>query len=86
MDRRTNFVPTIQVLIHLWDAEKGVLMSIEFFKETDATCNQFVPNEHFLAVGKRSEEIIELWNIEVGKKTLTFAYPYNKLSSIFSDW
>jgi len=82
VDRRTNSVPTIQVLIHLWDAEKGVLKSTEFFEVTDATCNQFSPNGHFLAVGKRSEEIIELWNIEVGKKTLTFAYPYDKLSSI----
>ena len=36
----------------------------------------------FSAVRKRSEKIIELWNIEIGKKTLTFAYPYNKLSLI----
>jgi len=59
VDRRTDSVPTIQVLIHLWDAEKSVLKSIEFFKVTDATCNRFSPNGHFLAVGKRSEKIIE---------------------------
>ena len=82
MDRRTNSVPTVQALIHLWDAEKGALTSIEFFKVIDATCNRYSPNGHFSAVGKRSEKIIELWNIEVGKKTLTFAYPYNKLSLI----
>ena len=33
-----------------------------------------------MAVGRRSEDVIELWNLEDGKDPRRFAYPHEKLS------
>jgi len=51
-------------------------------KGNDVVRTQFSPDGHFLAVGMRSEDVIELWDLEDGKDPQQFTYPPGKLSSL----
>jgi len=48
--------------VKLWDVENGTLKSSTLFKVTDvdASVTQFSPDGKFLAIGRKSEDIIEL--------------------------
>jgi len=70
------------VCVQLWDAGNGVLMSNELFKVTDARIAQLSPDGRFLAIGKRSGNVIELWNVEDGMDVQRFSYPPGDLSSL----
>ena len=71
------------ICVQLWDAGNGVLMSNELFKVTDARIAQLSPDGRFLAIGKRSRNVIELWNVEDGKDVQRFSYPPGDLSSLY---
>jgi len=69
-----------RILVKFWDARNGALIFNRLFEVNDVACTQFSPNGHFLAVGRRSEDVIELWNLEDGKDPQRFTYPHGKLS------
>ena len=43
---------------------------------------QFSPDGQFLAIQKRSEGVIEIWNVEDGKNTRRFLHPPGYLHSL----
>ena len=69
-----------RILVQLWDAGNGIPISNRLLEVNDVARTQFSPDGHFLAVGRRSEDVIELWNLEDGKNPRRFAYPPGKLS------
>ena len=68
-----------RILVQLWDGDHGTLISDRLLEVNDVVHTQFSPDGHFLAVGRRSEAVIELWNLEDGKDPQQFAYPHGKL-------
>jgi len=67
--------PTL-IPVKLWDANNG-------FEVDDVGCTRFSPDWRFLAVGRKSESVIELWSLEDGKDPRQFLYPPgNNLSSL----
>jgi len=71
-----------RILVQLWDGGDGTLISdrlLEVNDVDDVARTQFSPDGHSLAVGRRSEDVIELWNLEDGKDPRRFAYPPGKL-------
>jgi len=56
-----------RILVQLWDAGHGTLISDRLLEVNDVASTLFSPDGHFLAVGRRSEDVIELWNLEDGK-------------------
>jgi len=67
-------------LVQLWDGGNGTLISDRLLEVNDVAYTLFSPDGHFLAVVRRSEDVIELWNLEDGKDPQQFAYPHGKLS------
>jgi len=76
-----NSTPT-RILIQLWDASNGALISNSLLELSDVAVTRFSPDGHFLAVGRKSEHVIELWNLEDGKDPRQFTYPPGNLSSL----
>ena len=71
-----------RILVQLWDGGDGTLISdrlLEVNDVDDVARTQFSPDGHSLAVGRRSKDVIELWNLEDGKDPRRFAYPPGKL-------
>jgi len=71
-----------RLLVQLWDATNGVVISNSLFEVNDVAVTQFSPDGHFLAVGRMSEDVIELWNLEDSKDPQQFLHPPGKLSSL----
>jgi len=71
-----------RILVQLLDASNGALVSDRLFEVNDVGRIRFSPDGHFLAVGKKSEDVIELWNLEDGKDPRRVPYPHGKLSSL----
>jgi len=71
-----------RILVQLWDAINGALISDRLFEVNDVAVTQFSPDGRFLAVGRKSEDVIELWNLEDGRDPRRFPYPPGKLSSL----
>jgi len=69
-----------RILVQLWDGGDGTLISDRLLEVNDVAHTLFSPDGHFLAVGRRSEDVIELWNLEDGKDPRRFAYPPGKLT------
>ena len=69
-----------RLLIKLWDASNGALISNRVLEDVAAT--QFSPDGRFLAVGRKSEDVIELWRLEDCKVHRRFTYPPKNLSSL----
>jgi len=69
-----------RILVQLWDGGDGTLISTRLLEMNDVASTEFSPDGHFLAVGRRSEDVIELWNLGDGKDPRRFAYPHGKLS------
>jgi len=74
-DRR----PT-QILVKLWDIGNDKFDRL--FDITGVAVAQFSPNGKYLAVGRQSESVVELWNLEDGKITHQFLHPPGDLSSL----
>ena len=55
-----------RILVKLWDIGNGT--SDRLFEVTGVVA-RFSPNGQYLAVGRRSETFVELWNLEHGKST-----------------
>ena len=70
------------ILVKLWDASSGVLVCNRLFEVNDVACTQFSPDGRFLAVGRKSESVIELWNLADGKDPCRFSYPPGDLKSL----
>jgi len=56
-----------RILVQLWDGGHGTLISNRLLEVNDVAGTRFSPDRHFLAVERRSEDVIELWNLEDGK-------------------
>jgi len=72
-----------RILVQLWDASNGALISDRLFEVNDVAITQFSPNGCFLAVGRKSEDVIELWNLEDGRDPRRFPYPPGNLLSLY---
>jgi len=72
-----------RLLVQLWDASNGALISDRLLEVNDVAITQFSPDGRFLAVGRKSEDVIELWNLEDGMDPQRFPYPPAKLSSLY---
>jgi len=53
--------------VKLWDIGDGV--PDRLFEVTGVAVTRFSPNGQYLAVGKRYENVVELWNLEDGEST-----------------
>jgi len=69
-----------RLLVQLWDANISALVSHRLLEVNDVAVTWFSPNGRFLAVGRKSENIIELWNLKDRKDPQRFTYPHRKLS------
>jgi len=67
-------------LVKVWDIGNDI--SDRLFEVTGVAVTQFSPNGQYLAVGKRSENVVELWNLEDGKITHRFLHPPGNISSL----
>ena len=73
------------IVVKLWDASNGTLICNRLFKVNDVARTQFSPDGHFLAIERRSDSVIELWNLKDDKDCRQFSYPPgNLLSFVFS--
>ena len=64
-----------RILVQFWDAGNGELISSRLLEVNDVLDAQFSPDGYFLALLKRSENVIELWNLEDSKNLKRFRYP-----------
>ena len=70
------------ILVRVWDASNGTLISNRLLEVNDVAVTRFSPDGRFLAVGRKSENVIELWNLEDVRDPQRFVYPHGKLSFI----
>jgi len=68
------------ILIQFWDASNGALISNRVLEANDIGLAGLSPDGHFLAIIKKSEDVIELWNLEDSKDVRRFAYPHGNMS------
>ena len=66
---------SIGIRVMLWDASNGALISNRLFEVDDIADTRLSPDGHFLAVGRQSESVIELWNLEDHKDRRQFSHP-----------
>ena len=57
-----HWINRSSILVKLWDVENGIPKSSTLFEMTDVVVYvvQFSPDRQFLAVGRKSEDVIEL--------------------------
>jgi len=87
-----RFTPNDQrpsrILVKLWDIGDDVpdrlfeVTGVAVTKFRGIPVAQFSPNGQYLAVGRRSENVVELWNLEDGESTHRFPYPLDNISSL----
>jgi len=76
------------ILVKLWDI--GNDTSDRLFEVTGVAVTkffgipiaQFSPNGKYLAVGRQSENVVELWNLKDSERTHRFTYPLDDISSL----
>jgi len=72
-----------RLLVKFWDASNGAPISNRLlFEVNNVAVTRFSPNGHFLAIGRKSEDVIELWSLEDGKDPQRFPYPPGNLLSL----
>jgi len=49
-----------RLLVQFWDASNGALISNRLFEVKDVAVTRFSPNGHFLAIGRKFENVIKL--------------------------
>jgi len=64
-----------RIVVKLWDASSGSLISNRLFVVNDVADTRFSPDGRFLAVKRKSESVIELWSVEDGKDPRRSPYP-----------
>jgi len=64
-----------RILVQFWDTRNGELISSRLLEVNDAFDVRFSPDGHFLAIQKRSEDVLELWNLEDSKDFRRFTCP-----------
>ena len=77
-----------RILVKLWDI--GSDISDRLFEVTGVAVVKFMgiavvrfsPNGQYLAVARRPENVVELWNLEDGESTHRFPYPLDDISSL----
>jgi len=77
-----------RILVKLWDIGNDISDSL--FEVTGVAVARlgvfaiarFSPNGQYLAVGRRSENVVELWNLEDGKNTHRFPCPHDYIISL----
>jgi len=67
------------ILIQFLDASNGALISNRLLEANDVGLAGLSPDGHFLAIGKKSEDVIELWNLEGSKDVRRFTYPHGNM-------
>jgi len=72
-----------RIVVKLWDASNGALISNRLFEVNDVADTRFSPDGRFLAVERKSESVIELWSVEDGKDLRRFSYPPEYLKSLY---
>jgi len=72
-----------RIVVELWDASSGTLICNRLFEVNDVFHTRLSPDGRFLAVARKSENVIELWNLEDGKDPRQFSYPPGHLKSLF---
>ena len=78
-----------RILVKLWDIGNDISDKL-LFEVTGVTVTnllgvaiaRFSPNGQYLAVGRRSENVVELWNLEDGESTHRFPYPSGYIRSL----
>jgi len=78
-----------RILVKLWDIGNDI--SDRLFEVTGVAVAKFMgiaiarfsPDGQYLAVGRRSENVVELWNLEDGESTHRFPYPLGNISSLY---
>jgi len=70
-DKDTN-----RILVQFWDAGNGKLISSRTLEVNDVFDARFSPDGYFLVIQKKSENVIELWNLEDNKDFQQFTYSY----------
>jgi len=70
-----------RILVQFWDAGNGELISSRTLEANDVFDARFSPDGHFLAIRKKSEDVLELWNLEDSKDFRQFTYPHGNLSA-----
>jgi len=68
------------VVVRLWDIGNGTFHNL--FEVTGVAIAHFSPSGQYLAVGRQSEDVVELWNLEDGKITHRFSHPLGNISSL----
>jgi len=71
------------IVVKLWDASNGALISNRLFEVNDVADTRFSPDGRLLAVARMSESVIELWSVEDGKDPRRFSYPPGYLKSLY---
>ena len=69
-----------RALVKFWNIENGTLDRL--FVMTGIVVTRFSPNGQYMAAGRQSESVVELWNLEDGKIAHQFLHPPGKLSSL----
>jgi len=70
------------ILVKLWGVENSTPKFSILFEAMDTGLTQFSPDGRFLAVGRKFEGAIELWNVEDGENTQQFPHSSSDLSSL----
>jgi len=69
-----------RILIEFWDASNGALISNKLLEVNKVGRVKFSPDGHFLAIVKKSKNVIKLWSLEDSKYFRRFTYFRGKLS------
>ena len=77
-----------RILVKLWDIGNDIsdrlfeVTGVAVTKPMDFAIARFSPNGQYLAVGRQSENVVELWNLEDGETTHRFPYPPGYIRSL----
>jgi len=72
------------LVVRLWDGSNCALISNRLFVVNDVTRTQFSPDGRFLAVARKSESVVELWNLDDGKDSHRFSWR-PEIAHLFSN-
>ena len=77
-----------RILVKLWNIGNDIsdrlfeVTGVAVAEVMDFAIARFSPNGQYLAVGRRSENVVELWNLEDGESTHRFPYPPGYIRSL----
>jgi len=64
-----------RILVQFWDTGNGALIFSRPLEVNDVCSAIFSPDGHFLAIQKKFENVLELWNLEDSEDLRRFTYP-----------